>query len=225
MPSISNIAAQTLQRRILSGDYAPGTALPSQRELSEALGISRASLREAISMLEALGMLRSQPGKGVFVTAGKQPRPEELPAGPGALDPAAIFQLRYVIEPANASLAAQRAGSADLSPVLECQATMKAALGNCDLVMAAEADLQFHQAIAALSGNAGLVAIVEQFENALAFSLRLPFADRQHVWQPVDEHQAVLDAVVAGNATQARRAMQAHLVAASRRVGITFAQP
>ncbi|MBT0961762.1 FadR/GntR family transcriptional regulator [Denitromonas iodatirespirans] len=225
MPSISNIAAQTLQRRILSGDYAPGTALPSQRELSDALGISRASLREAISMLEALGMVRSQAGKGVFVTAGTRPPPDELPTGPNAMPPAAIFQLRYVVEPASASLAAQRAAAADLSALHACQAGMKAALTACDLVMAADADLRFHLAIAALSGNPALGAIAEQFKAQLAFSLRLPFADRQHVWQPADEHQAIVDAIVAGDAAQARRAMQTHLLAASQRVGIAFVQP
>ena len=108
MPSVSNIAAQTLQRRILDGDYAPGAALPGQRELAENLGISRASLREAISMLEALGLLRSFVGKGVFVTAGAPADVANLPSGPNAMPPDAIFQMRFVIEPANAALAARR---------------------------------------------------------------------------------------------------------------------
>ena len=70
MPSLSNVAAQNLQRLIANGTYAVGKTLPSQRDLAETLGISRACLREAISMLEALGLVRSHPGKGVFVTAG-----------------------------------------------------------------------------------------------------------------------------------------------------------
>jgi GntR family transcriptional repressor for pyruvate dehydrogenase complex len=66
--SMPNIAAQTLQRQILSGTYAAGEMLPSQRELAESMGISRASLREALSMLEALGFIRSVPGKGTLVS-------------------------------------------------------------------------------------------------------------------------------------------------------------
>lgn len=225
MPNVSNIAAQTLQRQIFSGQYAAGTALPPQRELSDNLGISRASLREAISMLEALGLLRSRPGKGVFVTAGARPSPDDLPAGPSAMPPAAIYQLRYVVEPASASLAAQRANSADLSKLLESGSALKSSLTTCDLVMAAEADLRFHLAVAELSGNPALFSIAEQFKAQLAFSLRLPFADRQHIWQPADEHQAIADAIVAGDATSASRAMQDHLLAAANRVGISFTQP
>ncbi len=225
MPSVSNIAAQTLQRQIFSGHYKVGTALPPQRELSESLGISRASLREAISMLEALGLLRSHPGKGVFVTAGTRPSPDNLPAGPSAMPPAAIYQLRYVIEPASSSLAAQRNTTADLTQLSDSLSGMQTALTTCDLVMAAEEDLRFHLAIAELSGNPGLLAIAEQFKAHLAFSLRLPFADRKHIWQPVDEHQAILDAIVAGDSEKARRTMQQHLLAASNRVGISFTQP
>jgi GntR family transcriptional repressor for pyruvate dehydrogenase complex len=225
MPSVSNIAAQTLQRQIFANHSKAGEALPPQRELSVSLGISRASLREAISMLEALGLLRSHAGKGVFVTAGTRPSPDDLPAGPSAMPAAAIYQLRYVVEPASASLAAQRASRADLTELLESQSALKASLTTCDLVMAAEADLRFHLAVAGLSGNPALLSIAEQFKAQLAFSLRLPFADRPHIWQPADEHQAIADAIVAGDAASASRAMQDHLLAAANRVGISFIQP
>jgi GntR family transcriptional repressor for pyruvate dehydrogenase complex len=225
MPSVSNLAAQTLQRRILAGEYPPGSALPGQRELAENLGISRASLRESISMLETLGLLRSHAGKGVFVAAGGRPSPGELPAGPSAMPPAVIYQLRYVIEPANASLTAQRAPSLDLAPLRASMAEMQAALAASDLLTAADADLRFHLLLAELSGNAALLAVTEQHKAQLAYSLRLPFADRSHIWQPVDEHQAILDAVLAGDANAARRAMQQHLLAAAGRIGISFLQP
>jgi GntR family transcriptional repressor for pyruvate dehydrogenase complex len=225
MPSVSNIAAQTLQRQILSSHYPAGTALPPQRDLSELLGISRASLREAITMLEALGMLRSRPGKGVFVTAGTRPSANDLPAGPNAMSPADIYQLRYVIEPANASLSAQNRSDSDLQLLRANLSAMEAALSTCDLVTAAEEDLLFHQLIAGLSGNSGLQTIIEQFKGQLAFSLRLPFADRTHIWQTADEHRAIVDAIQAGNPALARNAMQQHLQAAAYRVGISFTQP
>ena len=225
MPSVSNIAAQTLQRQILTSHYPAGSALPPQRVLSESLGISRASLREAISMLEALGLLRSHPGKGVFVTSGARPSPNDLPAGPSAMPPAVIFQLRYVIEPANASLAAQQGANLDLTQLRESVSGMHAALTTCDLVTAAEEDLRFHLLIAEFSGNPGLQAIAEQYKAQLAFSLRLPFADRIHIWQTFDEHQAILDAIAAGHSRNAFLAMQQHLLGASNRVGISFLQP
>lgn len=225
MPSVSNIAAQTLQRRILDGQYAPGAALPGQRELAESLGISRASLREAISMLEALGLLRSRAGKGVFVTTGSQENAADLPAGPNAMPPDAIFQMRYVIEPANAALAARQRDDDGLTALRECQAEMQRALSASDLVTAADCDLRFHLALAELSGNPALAAITQQFQAQLAYSLRLPFADRSHIWQPADEHDAILAAVAAGNAKAARKAMEQHLRAAAGRVGIEFTLP
>jgi len=225
MPSVSNIAAQTLQRRILDGQYPAGAALPGQRELAESLGISRASLREAISTLEALGLLRSFPGKGVFVTAGGQPKAGDLPAGPSAMPPDAIFQMRFVIEPANASLAARRRDSEGLDALRECMAEMQRALGASDLVTAADCDLRFHLALAELSGNPALAAMTQHFQAQLAYSLRLPFADRSQIWQPADEHNVILSAVAAGNAVAARKAMQQHLLSAAGRVGITFTKP
>lgn len=225
MPSVSNIAAQTLQRRILDGQYPAGAALPGQRELAESLGISRASLREAISMLEALGLLRSFPGKGVFVTAGSQVSPGDLPAGPSAMPPDAIFQMRFVIEPANASLAARQRDAEGLAALRECMSEMQQALGASDLVTAADCDLRFHLALAELSGNPALAAMTRQFQAQLAFSLRLPFADHSQIWHPADEHNVILAAIAAGNAAAARKAMQQHLLAAAGRVGIRFAQP
>lgn len=225
MPSVSNIAAQTLQRRILDGQYPAGAALPGQRELAENLGISRASLREAISMLEALGLLRSFPGKGVFVTAGSKLNASDLPAGPSAMPPDAIFQMRFVIEPANASLAARARSAEGLDALRECMSEMQKALGANDLVTAADCDLRFHLALAELSGNPALAAITQQFQAQLAYSLRLPFADRSHIWHPADEHNVILAAVAAGNAAAARKAMQQHLRSAAGRVGIRFTQP
>ncbi|MBL8470923.1 MAG: FadR family transcriptional regulator [Rhodocyclaceae bacterium] len=225
MPSVSSIAAQTLQRRILDGHYPARSALPGQRELSESLGVSRASLREAISMLEALGLLRSFPGKGVFVTAGTPAAAAELPAGPNAMAADAIFQMRFVIEPANAALAARRREDAGIAALRLCMAEMQQALTASDLVSAAECDLRFHLMLAEQSGNPALAAITQQFQAQLAHSLRLPFADRSQIWQPADEHNAILAAVAAGNAKAARKAMEQHLLSAAGRVGIRFTQP
>jgi GntR family transcriptional repressor for pyruvate dehydrogenase complex len=225
MPNVSDIAAQTLQRRILDGRYPAGSSLPGQRELSESMGISRASLREAISMLEALGLLRSFAGKGVFVTAGTRPSAAELPAGPDAMPPAAIFQMRYVIEPAHASLAASQRSDGELAALRSCMEEMQRALTSSDLVRAAECDLQFHLQLAELSRNPALSAVTRQFQPQLAYSLRLPFADRSRIWDPVDEHNAILAAVAAGDAAAARDAMREHLLSAAGRIGIDFPLP
>lgn len=225
MTRLSSYAAQTLQRQIHDGLFLPGEMLPSQRELAVTLGISRASLREAISTLEALGLVRSQPGKGVLVTAG-QPRPAgELPSGPAAHSPQQVFQLRAIVEPAAAALTASRGEPDGLARLQAIQQQMEAALQKLDLVGAAEHDLAFHMEIARLSGNEPLATVIQQFEQPIAHSLRLPFADRGHIWDTADEHRAVLDAILRQDPATAQAAMFDHLQHAAGRIGLTLVLP
>ncbi|WP_018605838.1 FadR/GntR family transcriptional regulator [Uliginosibacterium gangwonense] len=224
MPSLSNVAAQNLQRLIADGTYAPGVALPSQRDLAETLGISRTSLREAISMLEALGFVRSHAGKGVFVTAGKGRDAGDIPANPLGMRPEAIFQFRFVLEPAAASMVAANPQN-NSSELQEIQSNLEAALHSMDLVTAAECDMTFHHCIARLSGNEAFASVLKQYETQVAYSLQLPFANPQGIWDTADEHLAVINAINQHDPATARQAMQTHLLRAASRVGIHFYQP
>src|SRR5476649_1420963 len=105
--SMSNFVAQTLQQRILSGVYVPGEVLPGQRELAGQLGVSRGALREAVSVLMTLGFLRSIPGKGTFVAHRGQRDTE-----PVSRSAEQTMQLRDIIEPSAAALAARKIGRA-----------------------------------------------------------------------------------------------------------------
>ncbi len=230
--SMPNIAAQTLQRQILSGTYAAGEMLPSQRELAESMGISRASLREALSMLEALGFIRSVPGKGTLVTERQDgriapplpPVGEEDSSAP-ELDLAAVFQLRHVLESAAAALAARHIPAHATPRLWGIQARFEDALKNLDLVSASHADLEFHQLVAELSGNPAFVQVVRQFERPISHSLRVPFADRERIWAPAVEHRVIAAAISAGDIEGARRAMQEHIANAAERVGLGFSPP
>ena len=219
---LSSFAAQTLQRQIHEGRYPGGSALPGQRDLAASLGISRTALREAVSTLEALGMLRSQPGKGVFVTAGKDRAANDVPSGPLAVSPQDVFQFRAIVEPAAAGLAARHADAAGREVLQTIQARMDAALQALDLVGASEADLEFHLAIADYAANPLLSSAIRSLEEPIAYSLRLPFADPGGVWAPADEHHAVLTAICAGDAPAAHAAMCQHLIHAAARIGLSF---
>ena len=74
--AVPEVALQAIRKLITEQGFGPGDALPSQRDLAVQLGVSRASLREALSSLSALGVISIQPGKGVFVQS-----PVELPRG------------------------------------------------------------------------------------------------------------------------------------------------
>ncbi len=120
--SMPNFVAQTLQQRILSGVYAPGEVLPGQRELAGQLGVSRGALREAVSVLMTLGFLRSVPGKGTFVAHRGEQR-----TGLASRSAEQTMQLRYIIEPCAAALAARTTGSGAASQFHEMQARFNAA--------------------------------------------------------------------------------------------------
>jgi len=220
MPSISAIAAQALQRRIAEGEFPSGSALPSQRELSDQLAISRASLREAISTLEALGLVRSQPGKGVFVTSGSRPDPARPLPGAGSMTPQALIEFRLALEPAWAALATRHMNAEGRQALEDIQRGMEDALRVGDLVMAADWDLQFHLQLAESSTNPGLITIAHQFREQIGHSLRLPFSNPGGIWEPADEHREILAAIDTGDAAATAAAMRRHLAAAARRVGL-----
>ena len=227
MTRLSSFAAQTLQRQIHEGQYLPGASLPGQRELSTALGISRTVLREAVSMLEALGLVYSQPGKGVFVTTGRAPT-SELPLGPLDMPPHAVFQFRSIVEPAAAALMARHASNVEIDSLHATQDRMLTALHAMDLVTAADADLEFHLAIASASANPMLTAAIVALEAPIGYSLRLPFADwadPHSIWAPADEHRDILDAITARNTKAAHAAMRIHLVRTAARIKIDFETP
>jgi GntR family transcriptional repressor for pyruvate dehydrogenase complex len=223
--SMPNIAALTLQRQILSGAYQSGQMLPGQRDLAESLNISRASLREALSMLEVLGFIRSVPGKGTLVTLGRSVSANKVAGAYTSAELQATFQLRYVLEPAAAALAA-RAANAHTTPRLwGIQARYEDALKTLDLVSASYADLEFHHLIAELSGNSAFLQAAQDFEDRIRQSLLLPFADHSRIWESPEEHHLVAVAISAGDADGARQAMQKHLLSAAARAGIVFIPP
>ncbi|MBN0832475.1 FadR family transcriptional regulator, partial [Pseudomonas aeruginosa] len=102
-----NAVAQRLLDTIEQGRWVAGQMLPGQRELAEQMEISRPSLREAIMVLETLGVVRSLPGKGVMVLERSEPLREV--AAPGEATMEDVLQLRYALEPFIVGIVAQSA--------------------------------------------------------------------------------------------------------------------
>jgi GntR family transcriptional repressor for pyruvate dehydrogenase complex len=85
--------------------------------------------------------------------------------------------------------------------------------------------MEFHRRIARLSGNEAFVSVLHQMESQVAYSLQLPFANPQSIWETADEHLAVIRAIASHEPAAAKQAMQTHLLRAAARVGIRFYQP
>lgn len=211
-----------LQRYIAQQGLTPGMRLPAERQLAAELGVSRSSLREALQQLASSGMLISRRGGGTWLRQQLEPWSEQRIVAPlRALmqdDPDYrydILEARQAIEASTAWYAAQRATEADRERLrLAFDATLKLKESD-DPDLAAQADVRFHLAIAEASHNAVLLQTMRGLFELLHSSVR---HSRQRMYsQPAvfarltEQHQRLLEAILAGEAEQARSAALAHL--------------
>lgn len=212
-PRLHQSIAQRLGGEILRGKHAPGAAFGGEIEAAEALGVSRTAYREALRILIAKGLLESRPRTGTRVT----PRARWNLLDPDVLgwmfsgdpDPAFtrdLFELRGVIEPAAAALAARRRSDEDL-------AVMAAALdAMAHEGLASEAgqaaDRAFHAALLRASGNAALAALSSTVGAAVQWTTHFKQRGQIAPRDPLPEHRAVFDAIAAGDAAAAEAAMR-----------------
>jgi len=203
---------QDLGRRIISGDFPAGAPLPGQEECCALLGVSRSVLREALRVLAAKGLVDARPKAGTFV------RPREAW---NFLDPDVLewrlstaesdqvmdqlYELRQMVEPVAASLAASKAKLADFQKMDQAYEEMVAA-GNDEHIV--EPDLKFHRAIIAASGNDLFASLGRVVEAALSVSFRIGVGNPQGQKHSLELHKAILDAIVDRDGAAARLAMQ-----------------
>jgi len=219
-PAYEQVARQ-LRDAILDGALAPGEALPSERELCERFGVSRATVREALRALKAQGLaVDDGPTAPLRVTT-----PELLAAGPGRdglvhllrlgrvpLDD--LVELRSALEAAAAAHVASRPAPRALAPARAALEEMRAA--GADLAAAERADVRFHLALVQACGNRALELVMlavrdsieEHLHTALAARRDPPAATRRLL----REHEELLAAVEAGDAAEAARLVREHLL-------------
>jgi GntR family transcriptional repressor for pyruvate dehydrogenase complex len=225
--AVPEYAFSSIRKLIRDDAYQPGDALPSQRDLAERLGVSRASLREALSSLSALGLVRIQPGKGVYI--------QEQPAAPAAAEQnfgwpfamqvsaADTFQLRFALEGFSASIAALSLSSDELDDLSDNVGAMRLELRAQAFEEAARLDFDFHRLILRASGNQAIIDILTSRSDIFLESQKLPFIRPERAMETWQEHQRVLRALSRHAPAAAQKAMQAHIRAAAARTGISFA--
>jgi DNA-binding FadR family transcriptional regulator len=205
---------------IASGRLKPGDVLPSEEVLLGRYNVSRTVLREALNVLTGKGILDARPKRGTRV----RPRNEwsqldpvvlgwQRAARPGAasddgLD--ALMEVRRIVEPGAAALAAQRGTEEDFAAIEEAYVAMERAGQSAEAFM--EADLAFHTACLYAAKNDLLAPIAHAIRSEMMASLRITNRDpelNRTVSLPL--HKAILDAIVAGDAEGATAAMKTHL--------------
>lgn len=222
--TVTDAAIATIRERIEAGVYPVGSLLPAQRQLSEELEISRASLREALSTLEALGLLMIRPGKGVYVeseqaTAAQSWRFAEQSSLPDT------YQMRYALEGFIARMAALAVSEADLAWFEDNITAMQTALACDELDEAARLDYDFHMRIVNIAGNAAIESILSSSADIMKESQRMPFYRRELVLSTYIEHRVILDALKARDSIAAGQAIETHISNAAQRAGVYFPTP
>ncbi len=224
--AVPEAALQAIRKLIKEQGFGPGDALPSQRDLALQLGVSRASLREALSSLSALGVVSVQPGKGVFVQA-----PPEADMGAVAwpftaqASPLDIFQLRYALEGFAAGLAAMTLTTEELDELEDNVQAMRRELKTGDFEQAARLDFAFHQRILLVSGNQAMVSILSASAEVFLESQKLPFIRPERAMETWQEHRKILRALARRSSAAAHKSMQEHVRNAALRTGIAFVTP
>jgi GntR family transcriptional regulator, transcriptional repressor for pyruvate dehydrogenase complex len=209
-----------IQRLILKGGLKPGDRLPSQRELAERLGVSRPSLREALTILETIGLVSVRAGSGVFVAKPDARRP--LWRYSDRCTPADVYEARLGLEGYAARLAAARVDQMGAERLSNCTSAMRQAYETGDIVGVAVKDTEFHDLIFELCGNPVLAAMYRPVREILVESQRLPMADLDRLSETVREHEIIQAGILSQNPAAAEAAMQDHIRSAGGRYGISL---
>jgi len=220
---LPRLAARQIQEKIEAGEYAFGARLPAQRELAASMGISRTVLREGISVLEAAGWLRTEGGSGTYV-AQSPPETERVMAsnaigltGPYAkLD---ISRFRHMFEGACARLAAMRITDDDVEKLTSNLLTFKEQVRVGSFEQSAQTDEAFHHIIVEIAGVPLFTDMHRSFRQMLLDTLTLPIRAHSRGWEPVVEHERILEALKRRDPDEATYYMQSHITRSSERLG------
>lgn len=223
--TVVNSVVEKLRAALARGQWRSGEMLPGQRELAEQLGISRPSLREAVIVLETLGLVRSMPGKGVVVLeANLNDATHEGSAMAGAsLED--LLQLRYTLEPFIVGLVAQSISSKEVGQLRLTLMDMREALEANDSDACANAYIAFHEELFALTSNPIFQNVVQQTSNALKQSADVLRNSPEHLAERLEENEAVVRAIRGKNSAQASAEMRRHILREGQRMGIELNIP
>ena len=192
--------------------YPPGSKLPNENELSEAVGVSRTTLREAISFLVAQGVLEIRRGKGTFVAAELPETGLDLSALAGlrtrsrARD---LFEMRLIFEPATVALACQRASDEELEQIRKKARRVEriaAEGGNWPL-----ADQEFHWAIIRASHNEYMRRLYPIINSAVDEIMQISPSRQQMQDIALGDNLLILDFLLKRDEAGARYAMSIHI--------------
>jgi GntR family transcriptional repressor for pyruvate dehydrogenase complex len=215
---VSAIAAEQIIEAIKNDSFPVGSKLPSEFELAEQMGVSRPSIREALSALQAVGLIESKPGSGNYVL--KSPSSDEEESAPHLIESEAgcleVMEAREVLEPPIAAYIARKGSNdhfAKIEGILQ-EMRVQAQKGNFSSYF--ETDKSFHFALAEAASNRLITAAVTPLINSMDQKIYREFTHHYYLKnvsdleQVVELHSEILHAIVGGNPELAFERMSEH---------------
>ena len=221
VPKSSDVLAERLKQEILSDGYRPGASLPTERELVSTTGLSRGSVREALRILEAQGLVNTRAGRygGTTVT---QPTNDQLAGHINlyvkgrSVTLSALVEVRLALEPMVAALAATRRTEEDLATLRGVAERIKWAAENDPSAFLVE-NVNWHEAIAAASHNDLLFAFATSVSGLMFEASQIKeFVSAEVRERVIFAHGRIFEAIESGDAELARRRVERDVQAYGR---------
>lgn len=217
VPKAADMLAALLREKILAGDLDEGMPLPNERELGNQAGLSRASVREALRILEGEGLIATRIGRNGG-SAVVRPSSATIERSVGIfirgqrirLD--AVLETRSAIEPPSARFAALHRTDADLEQIAKSQARLEQASAAGDIPAYVRANLDWHVEVVRASHNELLIAFISAVSQSVYVATDLDGFNSVDVRNSVIQaHRRVMDAIVARDGDAAARRMDRHV--------------
>jgi GntR family transcriptional repressor for pyruvate dehydrogenase complex len=212
---ISDQVYEQIRELIFRGQLKAGEQVMPERELSEALGVSRTTVRNAINKLVVLGLIEHRQGQGTFVRSPETRLDNPLAAAMEVQDASIddLLEVRMGLELNAASLAAERATEKDIQFLKASLEEMRAEVGSGRL--GTEADTAFHMALAYATKNPVHVYLMKKFYDFLFVGIKKNlshlYEDPRNIDEILQQHAAVIRAVQKHDPDEALQAMRDHI--------------
>ena len=204
---------QQIEGSVLNGSLKPGDQLPAERDLAQRLGVSRTAVREAVKALREKGLVEAYSGRGTFITDGTTHAARQsfdLMVKIGQQEGSGhLAELRLILEPGIAAIAAVRVEEEHLAAMREAVAVMDLAQKDPEAYI--EADLDFHLALAEAAANPLILSLIDSIVGLLREQRMKIFNVDGGPERGQIHHKRILEAMERRDPEMARVAMAAHL--------------
>jgi len=214
---VSDQIIQQMQRQIVSGKLEPGQRLPTETELAQQFGVSRSSVREALTILESKGVLERHKSGGTFLCRfclEKILAAIDIPRKPDSEMFEDLYEARELFEVRVAGLACSRADDLDLMKIEKTLEMMRKSLREGDSGI--EADVLFHQCIAGATKNQVIAGIVRSFGNMLREMRVKTLAYPGRLKKCLEEHREIYRAIRDRDSARCCTLMKQHFDAVAK---------